>query len=59
MARIGRRHKKIMKGVNKYIKNITATPNTQPSAKRQLTKYKRQGSDTVKETIATPAIHPS
>ena len=48
-----------MKGGNKYIKKVKTTPTAFPSAKRQRTKYKRQGSDAVKETIAIPVMHPS
>ena len=56
MARIGRRHKKKRKGDNKYIQKIIATATTQPLAKRQRIKYRRQGSDTIKETITIDAI---
>ena len=48
-----------MKGENKYIKQIKTTPTALPSTKRQQSKYKRQGSDTVKGTIAIPAMYPS
>ena len=48
-----------MKGKNKYIKKIIATATTQPSTKRERTKYRRQGSDAIKETIAIDAMEPS